>query len=74
MPFVYHSGRDTRDKCNTTCDRLAKIPPLLPQIPLNTPPVPAHVEKMARCDMVILDEFGGPSRRMNEALTCIRQP
>lgn len=32
------------------------------------------MKKLARYDSIILDEFGGPSRRMDGALTCIRQP
>lgn len=32
------------------------------------------MKKLARYVLIILDELGGPSKRMDEALTCIRQP
>ena len=34
----------------------------------------SSIKKPARYVLIILDELGGPSKRMNEALTCIRQP
>lgn len=34
----------------------------------------SSIKKPARYALIILDEFGGPSKRMNEALTRIHQP
>ena len=34
----------------------------------------SSTKKPARYALIILDEFGGPSRRMDGALMCIRQP
>ena len=65
MPLVYHSSRHARGNCNTTCDRLAKIPPSSPRMPLNArlPFIRAAHEEAGTCSIAVAAKANGLNPR-----------